>query len=191
MGGLLLLLTIAIWATISIAAAVAVAKAVSSSRVAKACAGVAVAVGLFVAPIADDLVGQRQFEKYCRLSEEIRVLGVVSGGSELYASDGSWRLAHYSLGQADEHTRLVRLADSLVRWDHGTATPIQDFPVITRRHTRIFDRSNDRIVAEWDTYGYAGGLLRAGILHGGEECLPHVLRQDGYGLYNAIFPHER
>lgn len=191
MGGLLMLFVIAVWASISVVAAFGVAKVVPGSDALKACAGIMVAAILFVAPVADDFIGQRQFENYCHFSEEVRILGTVSGGSELYTPDGSWRLAHYSPAQADENTRLVRLADSLVRWDHGTAAPVQDFPVITKRHTRIFDRNSDSLVAEWDTYGYAGGFLRAGILQGGGECFPRVMRQSGYGLYNALIPNRK
>ena len=153
-----------------------------------------IAVSLFVVcvtPVSlavQDTVGMRQFEEYCRAADQVQIHGTVAGADALYTSTGEWRLAHFSLATSDEHTKLVRYADSLVRWETGATATVPAVQPIWEQETKIFDARTNRLLAQWRSYSSRGGWARQTVLLGGLlECHPKLFREPGYQLYRAIF----
>jgi hypothetical protein len=148
---------------------------------------------LLVGPLVDEIVGTRQFESYCKAAENVRFSGTITTGADLYTPEGHWRLADpFPLANYDELTKLVRLADSRVRWDHGTSIPVPAMAPMWQRHTHIYDAHTNRPVADWVSYSYRGGWLSRIVL--GErldECRPKLMRESGYQMYNKIFQYQK
>jgi hypothetical protein len=189
MGGLLLLLVVIAWLLVCIWLARQIAGTLQS-RLAKALVACGAFICLFVAPVADDILGARQYRHYCAAADEVRILGTidVSASTGLHSASGDWLLATLEPSQHDERSRLRRLADSLVRWDLGTSTPTASLFAIDERTTRIYDAGSDRLLAEWKSYHYRGGFLRSNLLDSASQCFPSLY---GSALYQKIFVLQR
>ena len=162
----------------------------ANSGWAKASLFVLATAALLVGPFVDEIVGGTQFKRYCVDAENINFSGTIPVGIELYTPDGQWRLAHFATADAQEHTKLVRLADSLVRWDHGTLAAVPAFVPMWQRQTRIYDAQTNRLVAEWVSYSYRGGWLsRIALGERLEECRPKLL--GGSRMYQQLFSFKK
>lgn len=145
---------------------------------------------LVFAPLADEIIGKYQFERYCKNAKEVKIYATIPVGEELYTPEGKWRLEGASTASHEEFVRLNKLNElvqSLVRWDHGplfpkelsTAIPIQEY------ETRLFDAKTGRILAEFRSYSNRGGWLKqnfgVGSASGGfllpQGCAPELVRQ--------------
>jgi hypothetical protein len=189
MAGLLLLFVASAWLLTCISLTKGAVKTLRPG-LAKALLALGAFVGLLVAPVADDILGSMQFNRYCAAADKIRLLGTVSVASNvgLYSESGDWLLATLEPSQHAERIRLVQLADSLVFWDHGTSAPSASLFPIEERTTRIYDTSPLRLVAEWKSYYYRGGFLRSGLLDSANQCFPTL---SGSGLYPKLFVLQR
>lgn len=112
---------------------------------------------VFMAPLADEIVGKRQYEKLCKEAEEVKIHGTIPVGEELYTPEGRWREG----STRDEEKQLREKYESLVRWDFGNPVPdnVPGAITIHKSHTRIYARNDGRLLAEWDRYSSPGGWL--------------------------------
>lgn len=183
MAGLLALVIIALWA----AASVKIAKAISSKSFPLALAVPAV----FFMPFFDEAIGLGQYSYLCQRSE-IKLHGAIPVGNELYSEDGEWRLGFtYPPERWREHLALVRLADSLVRWDSGVSQPIHSLSPVDSRHTKIIDSRTGRLLSEWTSYSFKGGIVRRTLLDGSTQCFPEPINQNGYVMYKQIMVYSK
>lgn len=189
MAGLLMLGVFVAWAYFSVKIAAVIASA-ADSRLAKASSAIAVFAVVLVAPIADDLLGNWRYQRYCQAGDKVDYRATISVTPDvgLFTADGNWRIA--GLGPSDhaERRRLSELAESFVRWDHGTSVPTDSIFPIQEHGSRIFDKSTGQLLAEWKSYHYRGGFLRRGLLDSSSQCFPSEFGRD---LYRRMFVLER
>jgi hypothetical protein len=185
MAGLLILLVLVVWLFACIKLS-ALAIGNIRSEFTKFLIGLAVFASLLISPIADDILGTRQYQKYCEASDQVKTLGTipVSASTGLYEANGDWRLAKLEPSAHDERSRLTRVADGLVRWDHGTNRPTESVFPIYERTTKIYGTESQRLLAEFTSYHYRGGFLRRSLLDSASQCFP---KEFGSGLYERLF----
>lgn len=110
---------------------------------------------LFISPLADEIIARPQYERLCESAREVRIYATHPVGEELYTPDGKWRRSD----DREESNRLTAIYESLVRWDsYNEEIPAAVFS-ISKRHTRIYDKDNGRLLAEWDAYNTSGGWV--------------------------------
>ena len=190
MAGLLLLVVGIVWLLVCIGLATMLAGTVRTG-LASAFVALATFAGLAVAPIADDVLGIRQYKRYCAEADhELQIVGEIKVplSAGLHTNDGEWRIAKLGPGQHDERRRLTELADGLVRWDHGTSVPTTSVFPINQRTTRIYDAASGRLLAEWKSYYYRGGFLRSNLLDSASQCFPSL---HGSALYQRLIVFQR
>jgi len=116
---------------------------------------------IFMAPLADEIVGKYQFDQLCEVAEkEARIYGTIPVGEELYTSEGKWRLG--ITNNWDDRMALNEIGKSLLRWESKT-TQLHMAILIQQYDEQIFDRKTGRLLAQWRTYGTAGGRLSHGF----------------------------
>lgn len=175
---------IALWLSISVWVAWRLAKLVERSELRWLCFFIAAPL-LIAAPLADEIIGKYQFERYCENAKELKIFGTIPVGEELYTPDGKWRL---SLGQIppEEFKRLRSVVESLIKWDLGPRIP-KEVPgaiPINEYHDRVYDKRTGRILAEFRSYSNRGGWLRRSSGLGGgtggffirQSCAPEPVR---------------
>lgn len=112
---------------------------------------------IFMAPLADEIVGKYQFDQLCESADkEARIYGTIPVGEELYTPGGEWRL-----GITDswgDRMALNEIIKSLLRWESKT-TQLHMAILIQQYDEQIFARNTGRLLAQWRTYGTAGGRL--------------------------------
>jgi hypothetical protein len=184
-----MLAALAAWAFFSFKIAMLVARA-AGSRPAKASLAVLVFAAMLVAPMADDLLGQAQYQRYCEAGDKVDVRGTIKVAPEvgLFTAAGDWKIAGLAPADHAERRRLGEVAESFVRWDHGVKAPTDSVFPIQARKTRLFDKSSGAVVAEWTSYHYAGGFLRRGFLDSASQCFPQGSQGD---VYRPIFVLQR
>ena len=189
MGGLLLLFAVVVWLLVCVLLAKG-ASGVFKSTAAKTLVACGVFVGLLFAPAADDILGTRRYKQYCVEANEVKILGTVdvSASTGLHSATGEWLLSTLQPSQHSERDRLRRLADSLVRWDHGISTPTSSLFPINERTTKIYEVGSERLLAEWKSYHYRGGFLRSNLFDSASQCFPSSF---GSALYENIFVFRR
>ncbi len=111
----------------------------------------------FILALADEIVGQRQFDKLCEEAKEVKIHATHPVGEELYTSEGKWR----GSDTGDDVFRLSEIKKRIVRWDSGSSFPeiVPAAIPIRKRHTKMYDETDGRLLAEWDSYGTSGGWL--------------------------------
>lgn len=116
---------------------------------------------VFMAPLADEIVGKYQFDRLCEEAKEVKIYGTIPVGEELYTPEGKWRLelpgANRDLGEK---------VDAYFRWEQGGNPPVVVQSVampIYQFNNKIFDRRSNRLLAEWTEYGTSGGWLSQGL----------------------------
>jgi hypothetical protein len=184
MAGLLLLFALVAWIFLCTKLSMVVAGSIRPGF-AKTLATCAVFAGLLVAPIADEILGTTQYNQYCKAADDVKIVGTlrVDASSGLYEANGDWRIAKLEPSAHDERSRLTSVADSLVRWDHGTARPAASMFPIDERTTRIHDAASARLLAEWKSYHFRGGFLRRNLFVSASQCFP---RESGSALYQKL-----
>src|SRR6267142_162489 len=174
------LLFVVVWLAISIAIAWQCTK-LAKSALAKVAVFVFVVAAVPVVLAVQDAIGMRQYDDYCRAGDKVNIYGKIMGADDLYTKTGEWRLAHFSLASADEHSKLVRYADSFVRWDRANGTAVPGVQPIWETETKIYDARTNQLLADWRSYSTRGGWARRPLLMGGViECHPTLFRQSGY-----------
>jgi len=184
MASLLLLLVLAVWLLGCVKLSKLAVRNVRSECT-KVLIGIATFAGLLILPIADDILGTRQYHKYCDAAA-VKTFGKipVSTSTGLYEANGDWRLAKLEPSAYDERNRLNRIADGLVRWDHGTNRPTESIFPIDERATNIYEVESGRLLAEVKSYHYQGGFLRKNLLDSASQCFP---KEFGSGFYGKLF----
>ena len=188
MAGLLLLAVASIWLIVCIAIAVFLSRWIPPIW-GKFVFVPTMTAALLVAPFINQIIGKYQFDNYCKAAESVSFVGTIPAPKELYSSTGEWRLAKFTALQFDENTKLVRLADSLVRWESGNYNVLSSFTNVGERRTKLYEKSSNRLVAEWTSYSYHGGL--SGLMGSTDECHPKLMRQEGYGIYKQVFVFQK
>ena len=157
MFGLLGFGSIAIWLALSVWVSWRVAKLVKPIWF-KAIVILAMTPLLFVAPVADELIGDYQFKRYCKEAEEVKIYGTIPVGEEFYTADGKWKLADISLA-FEERNRIQGILESVIRWDRGSPFPTQVPALIpiNFHETKIYEVKTGRLLAEYRNYGSGGG----------------------------------
>jgi hypothetical protein len=123
----------------------------------------------FVLALADEIVGRYQFERLCEEAKEVKIYATHPVGEELYMPDGEWRRDHIEKlrrngqvgGTREDSDRLQSMYESLVRYVAEPTVP-EALPaaiVIRRYHYKIYDKSDGRLLAEFDQYGTSGGWV--------------------------------
>ena len=124
---------------------------------------------IFMAPLADEIIGKFQFDRLCDEAKEAKIYATHPVGEELYMPDGSWRRDHIETlrrngqveGTREEIDRLQRVYESLIRYSAEPTIPEEVPAAITirRHHYKIYDKTDGRLLAEFDQYGTSGGWL--------------------------------
>jgi hypothetical protein len=189
MAGLLLIGAAFLWFAACLAIAILLSKLISSGW-GRALLVSALVPAFFIAPFSTQIVGWYQFERYCEAADSVSLHGVISAPKEFFSSNGEWRLGEkFDLSRIDENTKLVRLADSFVRWDTGNYVAISNWTPVGRRTTKIYENRSNRLVAEWTSYSYKGGF--SGLMGSTTECHPKLMREEGYALYKRLFVYQK
>ena len=185
MAALLILLVLVVWLFASIKLS-ALAIGNIRSKLTKVLLGIPVFASLLISPIADDLLGTRQYRSYCDAANQVKTLGTISVGAStgLYETNGDWRLAKLEPSAHAERSRLNGVADGLVRWEHGTSRPTKSIFPIDEGTTRIYALESERLLAEITSYHYRGGFLRRNLFDSAGQCFP---KEFGSGLYRKLF----
>lgn len=179
--GLIAFTSVGLWLVLSLWVAWRAAKLVKPIWL-KALVGVAIAPALFVAPVADELIGRRQFEHYCKEAEEMKIYGTIPVGEELYTSDGKWKLSDMSLS-LDEQKRLADFKKSLIRWSLVNSVGVEVPAAISIRYrdTKAYEVKTGRLLAEFRIYSSRGGWLSRTVSERAmfmpAQCLPRLLRE--------------
>ena len=183
MGGILLLVVIAIWVAVS----AKLARALSPKSVPVALVGAAI----FFLPFVDEAIGLAQYSYLCKTSA-VKVHGTIPVGNELYSEAGEWRLGMDYRGERwREQVALVRLADSRVGWNSGGYYPIHLLSPVDSRLTTIVDAKTSRLLSEWTSYSFKGGIVRRTLFEGTPQCFPELLNRNGYQLYKQIMIYSK
>jgi hypothetical protein len=112
---------------------------------------------VFMAPLADEIVGKYQFDRLCEEAKDVKIHGAIAVGEELYTPDGKWRL-----DIPDQTRDLKILVDSYFRWEHGGSPPdvVPSVAIpIYRHNVKIYEKTSNRLLAEWKMYSTSGGWL--------------------------------
>ncbi len=175
--------SIAVWLALSLWIAWRAARIVKQVWL-KALVFLALGPLLFVTPVADELIGKYQFERYCKEAEEVKIYGTIPVGEDFYTADGKWKLGNGSL-PIDERNRIQAKLKSIVRWDlgNGVGVEVPGMIPIHYRDTRIYEVRTGKFLAEFRIYGTRGGWLsrfffeRAGFFFVKPQCLPLLFRE--------------
>ncbi len=137
---------------------------------------------LFVLPVADELIGKYQYERYCREAEEVKIYGTIPVGEDFYTADGKWKPSDMSL-PLEERNRLQSLLSSILRWDLGSpfAESVPSTMPIQYQDTKIYEVKTGRLLADFRVYSTHGGRLSRRLYERGglfvePQCLPPLLR---------------
>lgn len=142
---------------------------------------------VFFLPLADEIVGNYQFERLCEEAKEVKIYGTIPVGEELYTPEGKWRIG-LNEGEWDQRmkdwNRAQKILNSYLRWDDrrparevSAAIPVQEY------EQRIYDARTGRLLAEWHQYGTRGGWLSQSLASSGDkiivrqQCMPEVVLQ--------------
>lgn len=145
---------------------------------------------VFIAPLADEIIGKFQFDRLCEEAKEVKIHATHPVGEDLYTPEGIWRRDYIEslrrsgqIGDGREEDRKLRETyESLLRWDHGSPFPeeISAAIPIRRFSKKIFDRSDGRMLAEWHQYGTPGGWVSRNFetpFLVRSQCIPDIGRQ--------------
>lgn len=157
MHGLIAILLIVLWLGASVFIAQWIGKTMSSPRLRVVVTALLIPL-LFVAPLADEIIGKFQFDKLCKEAEEIKIYGTMPVGEELYTADGRWRLG-IRPSSLEELNRVENVYKSLVRNESVGPTQVEAvIPIRTYEH-RIYNKRADQLLASYRSYGTSGGWL--------------------------------
>lgn len=134
---------------------------------------------VFLLPLADEIVGNYQFERLCEEAKEAKIYGTIPVGEELYTPEGKWRLGF----PGEDDRRLQKVLDSFLRQERGPAQEVHAAIPIRRYNAKIYDAKSGQLLAEWRWYGTSGGWLSQNLATSGnkilarQQCMPESFRQ--------------
>jgi hypothetical protein len=138
----------------------------------------------FALALADEIVGKFQFDRLCEEAKEVKIHGTHPVGEELYTPEGKWKLREVLSEQDRAPIRTVY--ESLIRWDSGNHIPevVEAAIPVRKYNTKIYDKGDGQLLAEWVHYGATGGWLsrRLSTPGGGgllvrQQCMPDVVQR--------------
>jgi hypothetical protein len=191
MFGLLGFGSIAVWFALSLWVAWRAARLVKQIWL-KALVFLALGPLLFVAPVADELIGNYQFKRYCKEADEVKIYGTIPVGEDFYTADGKWKPADPKR-PLEESNRLQAVLHSIVRWDLGSSYGTQVPAVIPIHYyeTKMYEIRTGRLLAEFRIYSSGGGgwlsrsvFERPALM--AAQCRPRLVRE-GY-IEQSILP---
>lgn len=195
MTGLIPIAVIAVWLIVSIWIAWLATFRIRN-QVKRAFLLATLAVLFTVAPLADEIVGKYQFERYCEDAREVKIYGTIPTGEDLYTADGKWRLSVRPVPR-EELVRLNKIAWSMIFWDRSPLTPskVPGAIPIHERHERLYDARSGRLLAEYKVYSNHGGWLKrtfgTGAVIGGfivpQQCFPTIIHENR--LIETLLPY--
>ncbi|MDO5693312.1 MAG: hypothetical protein Q4G70_12710 [Pseudomonadota bacterium] len=145
---------------------------------------------IFLMPLADEIIGKRQFDKLCEEANEVKIYGTIPVGEELYTPDGKWRL---DLPNPD--LELKSIADSYITVEYGKLRRVGSVIFsIYERNVKITEKNNERLLAEWRTYQTQGGWLSSQLESPfivQSECKPNLIKRWGISKALLKFQPER
>jgi len=176
-GGLLLLFSVATWLALCMWATGLLTRGAQHGTL-----KFFVFLGLLVAPVADEIVGVLQYQRYCA-ANSIRFLDTVDAtvNTGLHSADGKWLLGGLEPSQHEERDRLNRLQESLLDHQLGLYDPTSMLSLVSKRTDRIYEARSGRLLAEVTSYHYPGGFLRRHLLGYSNQCFPE-------GFDNSMYP---
>jgi hypothetical protein len=128
---------------------------------------------LYVAPLADEIIGNYQFKKYCKEAEEIKIYGTITVGEELYFEDGRWRLSQATaFTPGNEIQRIDRVITSLLEHKESQVRLKPATIPIEEKEVTIFARQTGKKLAAYRWYATSGGWLSRN--HGMES--PYIVK---------------
>ncbi|MBE0621092.1 MAG: hypothetical protein IH605_10900 [Burkholderiales bacterium] len=190
--GLFYLGGIGVWFALSVWAASRVAKWVKPGW-AKPVLFLTVAPTLFVAPVADELIGKYQYKRYCEEAAQVKIYATIPVGEDLYTADGIWKLADMSI-DFRESNRLQAVLNSTIRWDFGTpyGTLVSAVIPIQYWDRKVYDAKSGRLLAEFRQYASRGGWLSRTVAEQAmivpAQCLPPLVQASR--LNQTLLPYK-
>ncbi|MBE0622436.1 MAG: hypothetical protein IH605_17745 [Burkholderiales bacterium] len=181
-----------IWFVLSVWAASRVAKWVKPGW-SKPVLFLTVAPALFVAPVADELIGKYQYKRYCEEAAQVKIYATIPVGEELYTADGKWKLTDMSL-DFRERNQIQALVDSIIRSDSGTAYSAFVPALIPIKYwdRKIYDAKPGRLLTEFRQYASRGGWLSRTVAEQAlivpAQCLPPLVAQSQ--LIQTLLPYK-
>ncbi len=114
----------------------------------------------FFAPLADEIVGAFQFERYCAAANHVPIYATIPVGEELYFPDGRWRLSEPALSRGIAETnRLFKVVSSYLEYERATPRTVVALMSIGETHHRIRNRRTGELLTEYRSYYTNGGWL--------------------------------
>ncbi len=109
----------------------------------------------FVIALADEIIGKYQFDKLCEEAKEVKIHATHPVGEELYTPQGKWREGE----SWEERKQLGAIYETLLRWELGRPEEMPGAIPIRKHPTKVYDKSDGRLLAEFTGYGTSGGWL--------------------------------
>lgn len=157
MGGLILVSVLLGWSALCVVVLRALGGRIRSGAVRWGIYSVMLPV-LLVLPLSDELIGAYQFEQYCKDAKDVRILGTIPVGEELYFPDGRWRRDERNVSLS-ESNRLADTIETLIRYDSSSYRDVPAVMPIAFSEVRIRERQTDRTLAEYKEYITHGGWI--------------------------------
>lgn len=159
MTGLLVLAVMLVWAVVCVWIALRVSRWAKRGWL-RAVMFIVLLPAMYVAPLADEIIGNYQFERYCREANQVHIYGTIPVGEELYFPDGKWRLSARALSRTGQETKRIEDAiKTLIRYEFSGPKKVPAIIPIREYYTRKFDRQEGRLLAEYRHYATGGGWL--------------------------------
>lgn len=119
-----------------------------------------IALLLFAAPLADEIIGKFQFDKLCKEAEEVKIYGTIPVGEDFYYRDGRWRRASSGpLLSLEESNQIEKRYKSLVREESIGPTEVSATIPIRYYEHHLFNRNTEQLLTSFRIYGTSGGWI--------------------------------
>lgn len=146
---------------------------------------------VFYLPLADEIVGNYQFERLCEAAKEVKYYGTIPVGEDLYTPDGKWRwdltgegldphVKEDVLLRREKDLRLEKVIESYLRQERHRPPDIHAGITISGSEAKVYDTKTGRLLAEWRSYGTSGGWMSRNLevpIIVRPQCLPERFRQ--------------
>jgi len=175
---ILALLVLLAWIVCSIWFAARIAR-VARYGALKALIFIVLASVFAVLPLVDEIIGKIQFDRLCKEAEEVKIYGTIPVGTDLYYSDGRWRLGGNIALPFEEFKQVRATYDSLVVWESAQVARESEAIPIAESETRIVNRKTIMLLASFRSYSTRGGWLSRNFEKPAlvrDQCLPPTFR---------------
>jgi hypothetical protein len=126
--------------------------------------------------LADEIIGKYQFDKLCDEAKEVKIHATHPVGEDLYTSEGKWREGD----SWKERKQLGTIYETFLRWEFGRPEEMPRAIPIRKHLTKVYDKTDGRLLAEFVGYGTSGGWL-ARVLGGpilvAPACSPKLIER--------------